>query len=622
MVPCESAQGGSMSFRKMNLFFYFLLYAIFLFFSLWYKPSLIYSQFQPAFYFDQHFLRSFLEYPGGLSDALSTFIFQFFFNDIIGSFLFATILASIFLFSQAILKRQFSITLPSLMVLTPLFFLIMLYNEYNIPLVIALKFAIVLAGAYLYGKGKTITRLSFLCAFPGIYWLLGGWFSLYFVFIILFIHIYYRWSTLIFPVLFGLIYGLSAYLSARFLFQISLKEAFLYVMPAQYYLPPFLFEHGPLFYLLFLSIPVMLVTQRASQVFYKKQKSENVLMKKRAVRIIDMATGIALLCAGMIFSVQPDQKRKIYINFLAEREEWDDVLTESRRMGTYDRIVEFQSNRAMYFTGCLLDSLFEIEHPMGVNGLFVDRMMASQIALYASDLYYDLGYINAAQVMAYEYLTKFRYDPRPLKRLALTNALNGYPLKTEKFLKLLGKSIVHRRWAEQHKILLDENRALEIPGVAEKKRLMPTGDFFLSSKNPNTDMVALLESNDGNRMAFEYLVAYHLLECRLGNIAKYIGMLKKFGYQSVPRHVEEAAIMYQTGVAQIGGEFIKDIPFRRDRISMFARFNKILSDNRTNMKRADQLLRTEFGDTFWYYLYSGGSDRTDILKKRKIESEF
>ncbi|MBN1561699.1 hypothetical protein JW998_15715 [candidate division KSB1 bacterium] len=612
-----------MSYRKLNLFFLFLLYGLsLLFFSLQYKPSLLFHQFQPAFYFDGHFLRGFLAYPGGLSDALSLFIFQFFFKDFIGSLLFAAILLSIFILAQKILVRQLSPSPPLLFILTPLFFLIALYSDYNLPLVVAVKFTIVLLCAHVSDKGKRMTRLCFLCTFPGIYWLLGGWFSLYFVVLILVIHIFYHWSALIFPVLFGAIYSLSAYLSARFIFQISLREAFLYVLPARYYLAPFLIKFGALYYLLFLALPVIIITLKASQVLAKKRDSEKAQKKKSVVLIVDMATGVVLLCAVMLFSVQPDPKRKIYINCLAERAAWHDVLIESRKMGVYDRIVEFQSNRAMYFTGCLLDSLFTIEHPAGVNGLFVDRMMASQIALYASDLYFDLAYINAAQVMAYEYLTKFRYDPRALQRLALTNAINGQPLKAEKFLLLLGKSIVHKPWAKRHQILLDENRSLEIPGVAEKRRLMPRTDYFLSSQNPNTDMIALLESNDSNRMAFEYLMAYYLLECRLGNIAKHINMLAKFAYPEVPRHLEEAAIMYQSGIAKVGGELIKDIPFRRDRISMFVRFNKIIADNQRDRKKADQLMRAELGDTFWYYLFSGGCDRTDTLKKRRIESEF
>ncbi|MBN1464579.1 hypothetical protein JXA02_02375 [candidate division KSB1 bacterium] len=608
-----------MSSRKMDSLFTLLLYSVTFIFSLFiYKPSLLFAQFQPAFYFDRHFLHGFLHYPGGFTDALSLFIFQFFFNDIVGSLLFAAILLAIFLFLQATL-RQVSTASPILVILLPLFLLIMLYNQYNIPLAIAFKFAIVLFCACLYSKGGTMTRVLLLCAQPIFYWMVGGWFSLFFVLVILFIHLFYHWSTVIYPALFALLYSLSACLSARFLFQISLKEAFLYFIPAQYYLAPFLFKSNILYYLLLGSVPLLLMLLRVRDMLCNKRQSD-VWRKKSEV--IDRVTGVAVLCACMIFSIQPDQKRKININCLAEKAAWQSVLREAKQMRSYDRIVEFQCNRAMYFTGCLLDSLFEIEHLVGVNGLFVDRLMASQIALHASDLYFDLAYINAAQVMAYEYLTKFRYDARALKRLALTNAINGHPRKTEKFLQLLQKSLVHRRWARTHHLLLDEERIHEIPGIAEKRRRMPQADFFLSSQEPNTDMVALLESNGGNQMAFEYMMAYYLLECRLGNIAKHIGMLKQFDYGGVPRHLEEAAIMYQTGASRVGGELIKDIPFRRDRIALFGRFNKIIADNQMNRQRADQLLRAELGDTFWYYLFSGGGGRTDILKKRKIESEY
>ena len=126
--------------------------------------------------------------------------------------------------------RLFSKRPPIFIVLLPMLFLIILYNSYQVPLVLSIKFAIVLFYGYLYCNARTLTRLILLAAFPILYWILGGWFSLFFVVLVLCIHLVSRWSifTLLFPVLFAALYVLSAYFSARFIFQVTAFRFFIF----------------------------------------------------------------------------------------------------------------------------------------------------------------------------------------------------------------------------------------------------------------------------------------------------------------------------------------------------------------------------------------------------------
>ncbi|MBN1482698.1 hypothetical protein EH223_11965 [candidate division KSB1 bacterium] len=615
-----------MSNKKAHLVFftavYILLFLYLLFIS---KPSLLYFQFQPAFYFDTHFLSGLLIYPGGLADGLSLFFFQFFYQNFVGSLLLASLLLGIVLVFQAQIRILFQEKTAFYVTLIPLYFLILLYNDYNMPLVVALKFFLVLLAAVFYSRSGNVIRIALLCGLPVLYWIIGGWFCLFFVIIVLAVHLSTRTSLISFllPALFFLTYCLSAFISARFIFQISLKEAFLYIIPPKFYYEPILFKITPQFFALFLSVPLLLLLWRIkiniSKKFKRSEKSNFIFLY---APIITNIFAVLVLCSIMLLSLNRDEKRKIYISELAATAQWDKVLAEAKRVSAYDRIVEFQTNRAMCFAGCLLDSLFCIEHPVGVDGLFLDRIIASQIAMIASDLYFDLAHINAAQVMAYEYLTKFSYDPRAFKRLVLTNAINGQFSKAEKFLNLLQKSIVHKSWAKQHAFLLNEEKLLADPAIREKREFMAKRDFFLHSKSPNLDMLALLESNNHNKMAFEYLMAYYLLECKLGNVAAHLSMFKEFDYPSIPRHLQEAAIMYQSGARRIGSELIADFPVQVFVLNNFRQLNRIIAKNKYDAQKAMQFLKPEFGDTFWYYLISGGAERNDALKQRKVESLY
>lgn len=612
--------------NKSKMIFFSSIFIVLLAY-LWafFKPSLLYFHFQPAFYFDAHFLSELLNYPGGIADGLSLFIFQFFYNDFIGSLLFASLLLGIALLLQAHIRCLFQSERAALTTLIPVYLLMALYNNYNLPLVIAAKFFLVLLVGTFYVRGNNVIRLFLLIALPIVYWIIGGWFCLFLVIIVLSVHLVTRFTllSLIFPALFFLIYCLSAFVSARFIFQIPLKEALLYIIPVQFYYDPFLFKLTPLFFAPFLAVPVLFLVWRLKD--FMEEKFTRIA-KARFVRLylptINMLAALLVLCPVLLLSLNRETRRKIYIDELAVSAQWEKILTEAKHVQAYDRVVEFQTNRAMYFTGCLLDSLFSIEHPVGVDGLFTDRIIASQIAMPASDLYFDLAHINASQVMAYEYLTKFRYHPPALKRLVLTNAINGQMHKAEKFLGLLRKSLVHKPWAVKHAFVLDEKKLMSEPLFREKRVFMAKRDFFLHAKNPNLDMLSLLQSNNQNKMAFEYLMAYYLLECKLGNIVAHLSLLKQFDYKYIPRHLMEAAIMYQSGAEKAGSEIISDFPFRVDKFNEFMQFNRIISENKTDKTAAMRLLKAQFGDTFWYYLLSGGAARNTALKQRKIESLY
>ena len=54
----------------------------------------------------------------------------------------------------------------------------------------------------------------------------------------------------------------------------------------------------------------------------------------------------------------------------------------------------------------------------------------------------------------------------------------------------------------------------------------------------------LLKKNPKNRMALEYLMAYYMLNYKLEPLVELLPALKTFGYKQLPRHVEEAVLVY------------------------------------------------------------------------------
>ncbi|RPI00046.1 MAG: hypothetical protein EHM72_10360, partial [Calditrichaeota bacterium] len=428
--------------RRNIILFTSIFITLIIYFTWIYQPRLLTHNFQPAFYFDAHFLSRFLLYPGGLTDALSLFIFQFMESDGAGSLVLSATLTLTTVTIFAILQKQRLDKLPLLTSLIPTSLLLVLFGEYNTPLVIAIKFTLVLLLVNGFLRGKQWIRLLYLGLSPLLYVFLGGWFYLYFILLALVGNVIAQKSisAVLLPALFGILYLLSAVISSRFLYQIPLREAFFYLVPYEFYYGLIQFQPNMAFYGLCGSLPLLLLLQRFGAVIGQKWFKISLVHGTKSRRpIFDGILAAILLLMAMAATLKPEQKKKVQIDESASVGNWNKVLRETKKLKHYDRLVEFHTNRALYFRGCLLDSLFNYDHPAGVNGLFIDREMANQIALPASDLYFDLAHINAAQVMAYEYQSKLRYNPRIIKRLVLTHIINGQYAAAEKFLRILEK---------------------------------------------------------------------------------------------------------------------------------------------------------------------------------------
>ncbi len=100
-------------------------------------------------------------------------------------------------------------------------------------------------------------------------------------------------------------------------------------------------------------------------------------------------------------------------------------------------------------------------------------------------------------------------------------------------------------------------------------------------------------------MAFEYFMAYCLLEGQVGRFIKNLQRLNDYDYPKIPRHFEEAMLIYNQltggrGVALQGREISEQT------IRKFNDFNKIKAKH-NNDKTAARNELTKYRDTYWFY---------------------
>jgi hypothetical protein len=111
----------------------------------------------------------------------------------------------------------------------------------------------------------------------------------------------------------------------------------------------------------------------------------------------------------------------------------------------------------------------------------------------------------------------------------------------------------------------------------------------------------LFESNQGNRRAFEYMMAWLLLEKDVETLLSNIHLMKGLGYTRLPKHVEEAVMIYynsQGAFPDLGGFAISTETMNR-----FNQYFTTFVQARQRPETIDQVMSTRFGDTFWYYYH-------------------
>jgi hypothetical protein len=614
--------------HSLYYFFFFILTTLYYLFK--YKPSVYYHFHQPIFLFDKTFFREFLSYPGGLTEWAGQFFFQFLYSDITGALLLALIAVTIFIVIHKALIKMFALPTGLLSALMPVIFLLILQNDYHYPLIISLRYLLSVALFLLYINMNRQVRLVLILSSCLFYYLLGGWTYIFWILVcILFELISIRKTGHLVYVGILLLSGIGIpLLAARFVFSITISEAYRYLNPAIFFYPPFNFAFSSSLYLMFLMLPILMICLFVYQKFIREKVfqhlSRSFQLPLRLNPVFTQAVLVVLISGGVLMSTFNEiEQKKIKVDRLADQGRWGELLRLVPEITQYDRMVNFQVNRALYFTGQLLDNLFTCVQVAGTDGLFVSKIITSQICMQASDLYFDLGHINAAQVMAYEAQMKFKYNPRVLQRLAMTNLINGQYQVSGMYLDLLAKSLVYRKWAQHYQkylsndVLLAGDKTLRI-----KRQLYPNDDFFIVKERPYHDLILLLRSNPNNRMAYEYLMAYFMLDGNLKSLIKYINYSQRFNYTRIPRHLEEAILIAENMMP--GSINLSKYSISQRTIDNYAKFNAIL-ENVGNPKIAqEQLIKENLSNTYWYYLRYINPRRSDqdLRAEKSIEREY
>jgi len=566
-------------------------------------PKLIYQSQEPVFFLDRHFFNEFFSYPGGLNELISGFFSQFFYYSWPGALLLVLVFASVSL-NTKLLVRSISVNRPILYLhWIPSVFLLTLHSNYKFPLFLTLGVLWILLAVNIYirlAPSKTILRLLlFLILLALLYYITAGQAFIFSLVAILYEVLHRR--KIILPSLYILSAALLPCLGASTIFIMHIRDAYTMHLTSynSYRLPQPLWVLYALF-----AFMIILAAFERRYVRIGQENANNFWGKFLYRRSIPMRffQGIALLlliAVTAMYSYDKKEKEFLLIDSYARHRQWDKVLDMAQKGLPINNIVQCQVNRALYHSGLLCDKMFGVAQLFGGNGLFMLESMRATFPLQHSDVFFDLGLVNESEHWAYEAVIVNGDTAWNIQSLVLVNLLKQKRGIAEKYLKLLEKTIWHKAWAaEYRKYLYDDHDFWKHPQFRYLKSAMPESNFLVSPTEPELSLEELL-ANTKNKMAFEYFMAYCLLEGQIGRFIEHLDRLNYFGYPAIPRHFEEAMLIYNqlTGGKGISlpGKSISEETIRK-----FDDFNRIRAKHKSN-KEAMYRELMKYRDTYWFY---------------------
>jgi hypothetical protein len=604
----------------------------FLYFWLYVNPRLIYhgagiiANF-PVFYKDWSFFLPFLSYPGGPVEYLSAFLSQLFYYPWAGALVITVQAWLISLCIDFVLRTANLLRIRVIRFLAPILLLI-LYTRYTYHFPTTLAFLAVLLTTCLYLKvtlshAEVFRYVSvFWVLSIAVYYLAGGAFLL-FALVCAIYELFFRsrWKMSLLCLLSA---GVIPYVVGLLILRVSIVDAFSNALPFSWEILYYQSRRRGvnIVYLLYLLPPLVLVVPGLLQILRKrlhlvekrprkKRRSKSARLLSKIVSFygrsprrgwaIDSLLVLAIACGAVFFSRNEDLRTRFKVDYYAYHKMWPELLT-SAQQNPDDPFIAHAVNRALYHVGRLGYDMFT--WPQQPDYLFLSNEKYKWMYWQIFDVFLDLGVVNMAENALTECLEGLGSRPMILQRLALINMVKGNLDSARIYLGALSKTLFDGDWARRYLNLLRTDPDLSADDYIQHLRSIRLDkDCPTYSLLKERTLTWLLEKNSHNRMAFEYLMAWYMLNRRLSKLIENLDRLQDLGYRELPTHYEEAALIYLYGTKKpVPLTGYPAHPQKRQQIEEFTHLlNRYGGDKQAASKELSKELRNTY---FYYYLYT------------------
>lgn len=519
--------------------------AVVIFWSVPFVGGLCFQEQYQMFLFDTGYFLERIVLPGGLADYISEFLVQFYYMPVLGGAIIALLLMGIQAAVWGLMKQYGARhDFPSyLLSFLPSIALWCAMGDQNI----LLSFVVALFGALLMGwihnrfHNRLVKVVFELVSTALVYWFLGPVVFLYAALMIgdtlknakqkgnVFSGIGYSAVILILTVAWIL-------LTTQTL-QYPLYRIF---AGLNYYRYPGTISPLPFVVMVWaVVIPFLGMIPCHRKFLQKLQQSKVVMALSYVLVIVASWFGIKASFDEMTYEL-------IDYDFLVRTEQWDKIIEKAEKKPATTPLSVSCVNLALSQKGMLADRLFEF-YQNGGEGLFptFTRDMISPVS--TAEIFFRLGMVNDAErymFEAQEAIPNYRKSARLTRRIIECEIINGNYKVAAKLLRRLQKTLFYSNWANQTMALLGNEKAINRhPIYGKLRKYREKKQDFLFSDREMDQMLGLLFLNDNhNKMAYEYLMCYELLQRDMEKFMQYYPLGRFVGYDHIPRTFQEILI--------------------------------------------------------------------------------
>ena len=276
------------------------------------------------------------------------------------------------------------------------------------------------------------------------------------------------------------------------------------------------------------------------------RKSLQKLQQSKVVIVLSYVLVIVASWFGIKASFDEMTYELIDYDFLVRTEQWDKIIEKAEKKPATTPLSVSCVNLALSQKGMLADRLFEF-YQNGGEGLFptFTRDMISPVS--TAEIFFRLGMVNDAErymFEAQEAIPNYRKSARLTRRIIECDIINGNYKVAAKLLRRLQKTLFYSNWANQTMALLGNEKAINRhPIYGKLRKYREKKQDFLFSDREMDQMLGLLFLNDNhNKMAYEYLMCYELLQRDMEKFMQYYPLGRFVGYDHIPRTFQEILI--------------------------------------------------------------------------------
>ena len=304
-------------------------------------------------------------------------------------------------------------------------------------------------------------------------------------------------------------------------------------------------------------------------------------------------------CVSVWFAFDEQRKLVAQIDYYSSHEDYRQVLALARGLKTMPSSTEVNVQFALWKEGQILENLFSFR-TQSFRGLFPGLSSGVLACRSQVEPLMEMGLVNDAEHYGQEALENEGNRPDLLRPLAQINVLKGRPQAARVFLNVLCEIPFEGDKARSCLQRLEQDPTLKAdPQLSHIRPLMLTNDLGHDAMMTGPLLQHLLRANSHNRMAFEYLTVHHLLNLDLDQLLGQRSLLDELGYTDIPRHYEEAILLFQqikNVQVQLRGRQI-----RPETVVRFQRFTEAERGLSLGTPEGRAALARDFGDTYWFY---------------------